>query len=501
MYHFNLATYEQAKSDLMALSLTSRDMREIGQPVLYHCFYGYPYKNTLSKFLRTLIFHPELAGHVRALILPENLAKPFVLENESQFLTRTHIRNCIWASSNAGMAFAAWLVRDLFWDESSEVVEFVGPDHEQLVLKNRAREHGDRKEYHVFMRAFRLWQQLLTIRLVSPSISHMAIMDVHSELAQNSFDFDESPKLPLSFPNLRTVSWSLLESLEDFRQFFRYAPQLLKSITLGTTFGPDWIAPQWELPSSCTNVNTLSLACTAPYQGYILQACNQVQDLELYLADDDMAQWTAGMIEPPELSTLNPWPARVTSQLRRLCWSSTVAYTSAKTLPTEDEGLNMFPPIADFKSLETLEIDRLALNVCLMREQGSDMSNSDWMRNIPSILPRSLQTLRLFTTDPSWSWLIIDLEEVALAKETSHPMLSIVQIDRDPRMMTLMTLIPQNEKSLSEVMFDLGVTKAMKDVGIELRFGFKLFLYRGLNHPMPANFDAFSRGWGLQLPP
>lgn len=497
IYDFDLSTYEQAKSDLLSLSLTCRDMRNVAQQVLYHCFYGYPFKNTLSKFLRTLIFQPQLARHVRALILPETLDKQFVLENESKFLTRSYIGDCLWAASEAGIGAPAWLLHAFTGDASSDVAEYVGPGREQLRLKNPERQHGNNSEYHVFMRGVRLWQQLLTVRLVSPGISHMGLVELNSGLLQYSFDFVDPTRMPLSFPNLRTVSWSLVRSHEEFHQLFHNAPRL-ESITLGTTFGPDWISPQWKLPPSCTNVNALSIACSAAYQGYILQACNQVQELELHLVEEDLAQWEAGTIEPPELLTLRPWPAHIKSHLRRLCWSSTAPYLSANYLPTVDEGLNLFPPLADFRSLEILEIDRLALDICVMRDRGSDMPKRERWAQLPTILPRTLRALRLMVIEElSWSWLILDLEALALAKDTFLPKLSVVQIDWDPRMMTLM---PQNEKSLPEVMFDLGVTKAMGDVGIELRFGFKSFLYRGLVRPMPANLDSFSRGWGLLLP-
>lgn len=56
---------------LWALSITCRSMHETCRPSLYHCFYSTPTQDRASKFLRTLIAHPELGRHIRLLSLPE----------------------------------------------------------------------------------------------------------------------------------------------------------------------------------------------------------------------------------------------------------------------------------------------------------------------------------------------------------------------------------------------------------------------------------------------
>lgn len=505
IFDFSLSVYEQGKSDLVALSLTSRAIRDMSEPVLYHCFYGYPYQNTLSKFLRTLVSQPRLASFIRALYLPEDLYARFVLKNAGEFLTRRHIESWNQASVRSGVPTPRWLIQALAEDEPSDVAEFdgAGPDS-QLRFKNPKRHYRIRSSMSdLLLHDLRAWQQLLAVGICSSSLTYLAIMAIHGSVRYDQSCVDllgpARAKFPFDFSNLRAISCAGVASGEDFHRFILRAPRL-NYISVGVASGPKKLPIEWLPPSSFTNVKTISIACRASYQGNILRVCNQVQDLELhFLEGAGRPQLLPGMAAPSESPMLDPWPASAKKQLRRLCWSSSVAYTTLNTIPTEDEGLSMFPPLADFKSLEVLEIDRKSLDVCLIRERDPNMSEEEIARQFPTILPGSLRILRMvFLELSSWSWLVVELEELASAKKSFLPMLSVVQIDWEP---WLMPWFSEDEKPLSEVMDALGVVSAMKDVGIELRFGLRSFSYRGLNHPLPANLDAFLKGCGLVIYP
>ena len=169
------------------------------------------------------------------------------------------------------------------------------------------------------------------------------------------------------------------------------------------------------------------------------------------------------------------------------------------------EQLRIFPPLKDFRVLKILEIDQASLNVCLMRSLHPDMHEEEAIRQLaetpkkelfrqlPIALPSSLQTLGIYQLKVSrsqaspWSTLLLELGELASAKKkTTLPNLSVVQIDLD-------RCRPQETQSrLREAMKRLGMVSALKDAGIDLRFGLASFLpcERGMLPPLVGNIGS-----------
>ncbi|KAG6355086.1 hypothetical protein INS49_004167 [Diaporthe citri] len=227
------------------------------------------------------------------------------------------------------------------------------------------------------------------------------------------------------------------------------------------------------------NVRRLSLSCYPYHFADLLDLCPQIQDLEFHLE-----------VPPrdPALSMSNPvpdpWPTSIKQQLRRLCFSAAVFH--GWNLLCE-EGKNLFPPLAEFRKLEILEIDRVALQVGLKTARGLDLNRpEEFSRQLPDFLPPSIRILHFsFGMDwfkLSWATVVVELEALAAAKRSSSlPMLSIVQIDDRKR--------HRQDKTLAQAMEILGVVRAMKDAGIELRFGWD-----------PETLGSSSRGKGMRPP-
>jgi hypothetical protein len=153
----------------------------------------------------------------------------------------------------------------------------------------------------------------------------------------------------------------------------------------------------------------------------------------------------------------------------------------------------IFPHLRDFQSLETLEIDHGSLYLCLMKGGlDPDMPEEEALRQLPTILPKSIQLLKIHYYELlPLSTLVMELDVLTSAKETTLPRLSVVQIDLDLCPETFPFGLPEVHRRLPEVMKVLGVVNAMKNAGIDLRVGFGTYdALRGILAPsIPGNID------------
>lgn len=472
MPDFSLPQYAQGKSALAALSLTSQAMRDISQPVLYHCMYHYPHQNTASRFLRALIFHPRLASYVRVLSLPRGL------NHETESDTRREVEIFHLVSATLKLPTPRWVIQALSGDasssSSSNTAAFDGPgldSHLRYEISDL-----DRREFLVS--EFRSWKQRIIMGLCCSGLTHLAIPDIYGPIQNGT---------ALNFQNLRVFSCNRLLHCENLPWFFSQAP-LLNRIAVGLIFWPRLTLAGRSPPTSLTDVTALSIACGPSYQRHMLQFCNQIRDLELNLIDDTLLEAVAHAPSP----VTDPWPASIKNHLRRLRWH----HTRTALGPMGDEYFGAFPPLRDLKNLEILEIDRRSLSICLRRGLEPDMPEEEVVRHLPTILPRSLRVLHITLGNHSVpaSTLLIELEALAAAKKTSLPMLSLIQID--DCLPLLATGLPERRKALVEFMEGVGLVNVMKDAGIELRVGLEPIhtasIVRGMLPPLPGNLPSYS---------
>lgn len=180
--------YQQGTSALAPLSLTSRGMRDIAQPVLHHCFYDYSTQNKTSKFLRTLISQPWLANSVRVLALPKSDT------HENGYHTRSEIE--IWneLGTQLGIPCPRWINRLLVDEEPIVVPAFerpaYGPVRDDMLQDVRllafdGADQNTRLHIHLtgptvaFFKDLSLWQQYLLVGLFSKRLTHLAVSGIY----------------------------------------------------------------------------------------------------------------------------------------------------------------------------------------------------------------------------------------------------------------------------------------------------------------------------------
>lgn len=456
---FSLPEYKQGKSTLASLSLTCRAMAAISQPVLYHSFHHYPGEDTESNFLRTLVSQPQLARFVRVLYLTRGVHHLYQTRGLNHIFPhdeRHEVNKWHEISVNLGIQTPQWLSHALSGESSSDVADFDGPSKDSVIrfdLPLRSWRHT--AEY-------RSWKQLLILGICSTGLTHLDIPDIPLPIGIERRIFhretpDDRLRTPFNFKSLRVFSCQQTTCLEGFPRFLSHAP-LLNNLTVGlASYAPHHLIG--ETPSApLQNVTALSVVSGPLDQEYIFHLCCQVRDLDFRLLDD------YNIIGPSSYEG-DPWPTSMKKQLRRLCWT-----TVSRGKPSVYYD-NTYPPLLDLKNLEILEIDRRSLTICLESALGLDKYVDEAAKLLPTVLPRSLRILHftLRTQKVTLSTLLIELEALAAAKETTLPMLSLVQIDDDrPVRSTREERSWGMRKPLWEVMDALGVFVAMKKAGIEL---------------------------------
>lgn len=502
--------YEQGKSALAALSLTSRDMRSISQPVLFHCFYDNPYQNKTSKFLRTLISQPQLASCVRVLALPGRRKV-----QELEYNTRYELKTWNEIGTRMNIPSPKWITRILAEEPVSGVLEAMlafGPfpalESEEVVLvafdgagqDSRLRFHWLGTE---LFGDLRFWQQFLLVALCSANLTHLAISGIYAprlgqcygRVLTDCLGPSQHLEQPFDFPNLQLISFQMASSFSgDFTSFFSQAP-LLNHVAFGRIYGHPFAVAGLTLGAPLDNVHTLSLTCDPHHLRDILRLCDQVQDLEFYL-DAPLPSFSSAAPSPVP----DPWPATIKRNVRRLCWSMNDRQ-SPRML--QNEGKALFPPLREFPNLEILEIDRRALQIGLTTTLAIDPNTpQEVSQRLPEILPASIRILHFsYSMDSvfpvlSWSLLVAELEALAAAKPFL-PILSVIQVD-EYKPGTIYG------KPLPQVMETLGVVSAMADAGIQLKFGLDPRntgpLARGMCSPLPGNLEEISEHIAIYPP-
>lgn len=348
-----------------------------------------------------------------------------------------------------------------------------------------------------FFKDLSLWKQYLLIGLCSKRLTHLAVSGIYHPVQDNGEPFanllgpSHPLKGPFDFPNLRVFSCQNAFFEDDFPSFFSLAPRLNR-VAAGSIHWPRSALARLAAPTPLNNIRSLSLACNPRIFTDVLKLCGGVEDLEFHL---DIRRLYSGSSPIPD-----PWPVSIKQQIRRLCWSTT-EFTGFDLLSRE--GSKLFPPLQEFRNLEILEMDRHLLEIGLRMAQGLDPYERDGIYpRLPDFLSSSIRILHFSFGRPytsSWSLLILELESLAEAKMTSLPMLSIIQID------VLKYMQHAGEKPVSQVMGILGVVKAMKHAGIELRFGLEpsyldLLPGQGMRSSLPGNLNGPYEHFSSRLP-
>lgn len=481
--------YWNGRSALNALSQTSPWMRDISQPVLYHCFHYWPYQNKMWKFLRTLLSQPQLARNLRVLSLSD------AREDRIDYVTRRDIESWNQASIRIGLPTPGWVTQALSGDGPSQYAVFDGEDQES---------HLHYRDLHsvpfidwprprnLIMKDLHQWQQLLIIGLISGSLTHLAIFSIlgPSQYARRNvevFGSSQHAGIPFRFPNLRVLSTPTFESHRDFYWFFSRAP-LLTRIHVGDAIHQEIpMSTSWIPPASFASVTTLLIAAGPFQQGYMLRLCNQILDLQIHLQHNDDIPWERAIEASSQV--WDAWPTTVKNQLRRLRLSSEPDHLH----PLPHPGVIVFPHLLDFQNLETLEIDRKSLGRCVWQHLDPAMPWQEALRQMPAILPTSLQSLHIhYTHLAGGSTMLLELDALAYAKRTNLPNLAVVQINLDLCPSRYPYGLPDSRWRLPELMETLGVVASMASVGVDLRFGRGSFHERrGMLPPLPGKIGPW----------
>lgn len=481
--------YWEGRSVLTTLSVTSPWVRDISQPVLYHCFHYWPYQNKMWKFLRTLLSKPQLAEHVRVLSLSD------AREDRLDYVTRREIESWNQASARVGLPTPAWVTQALSGDGPSQYAVFDG-EYENSYLHYRDPHslpvYDWPRPQNLIMKDFHQWQQLLIVGLVSEGLTHLAIFNIlgPTQYARRNIEVLGSSQhagVPFHFPNLRVLSTPTFESHQDFYWFFSRAP-LLTRIFVGDAIPQEIpVSTSWIPPASFASVNELSVAAGPFQQGYMLRLCNQIRDLQIHLQHNGDIPWELAIKASSQL--WHAWPTSVKNQLRRLRLSSEPDHPH----PLPHPGVIVFPHLRDFRSLETLEIDRKSLGRCVWQHLDPNLSWQEALRQMPTILPTSLQSLHIhYAHLARVSTMLLELDGLAYAKETTLLNLSLVEINLDLCPARYPYGFPDRRWRLPELMETLGVVSSMGTLGIDLRFGRGSFHERrGILPPLPGNIGPW----------
>lgn len=432
MPDLRLHEHRQDISALWALSITCRFMHEVCTPSLYHCFYSTPTQDRASKFLRTLISHPELGHHVRLLSLPEMFKKfidtlldrfgpqssPTKDREEQEMVPREEAQAWINLSVNFGVRVPHTMTKAMSRGTLDEDV--IIPRKIQPTLRD--------------------WFHVLIIRLC-PRVTHLELPFISGPGYQG--------KAPPALHRLQVLSCkSVLSAQKNLPWFLSDAPVMEHLIANSIDFR-NGVAP-------VTNIRRLSVVISVPDLSGILDICPHLEDVEINLLPTGFYYYNIN----PENPWLNVrWPASIKRQLKRLVWSN--AELMSEELLEED--LLIVPPIKDMESLEILDIDRSALYVTVKRGLHRNATMEEIGSQLPTILPASLRILRTsFGPEPLQLGPIVnELHALALAKKTFLRNISKVQIGEDP-------LRGLNSLSLEDLLEPKGVPEVMQVAGIEL---------------------------------
>lgn len=427
-------------SALWALSITCRSMHETSRPSLYHCFYSTPTQDRASKFLRTLIAHPQLGRHIRLLSLPE--MSPYHQRNPLESATKVReeqaqvqrVEAQIWInlSVNRGIRVPHILTKAISPSKGSAEVVMV-PKKSLDTLRD--------------------WLHILIIGLC-PRVTHLELPFIPGPYYQG--------KTPPALRRLQVLSCKSVFDAADLPWFLSDAPAMghLMANSLYCSFFGMMTAPPGLASPPVTTIRSLSAVMGIASLHRVFGICPQLEDLEIHLK---LEHWEFGSSNWVD----HDWPDCTKLRLKRLAWSNMeLSATWSVDDIMDDDGL-IIPPIRDLKSLEILEIDRSALYVAVKRGLRHLTTIEELGSQLPTILPPPFRILRTsFGMEPlHLGAMVSELHALALAKKTFLPNLYLVRIGENP---------PEEWDSLtlSELLEPMGVTEVMEAAGIELRFEF-----------------------------
>lgn len=435
---FRLPCAREGKADLKSLCLVSRGCRAISQDILFHYFYNLsdgvswdqeaPVKDLAPRMLRTLVSNSRLAQQVRMMGLYDHYTSGF------DGITRQDLQS--WTEVSRGFLInipdEVTLALESSGDGEDSVLFFDQPG--PVAPLRYVEDPGEVRDM------FYRWVYYLLVSL-TPQLTHLQLDE---PLGAFEGEFEDVQDLTQTCPNLRTLTYSFFDgdiklivhslahfshvSSFDFYQHWLLQDHIAEPISSGPTL----------------NIRKLSICCWPNMLSTFLRFCPHLEDLEFHTAPWNPWGDPQRVLE---------WPARIKANLRRLAWSNQI---SREELANEELD-PLVVPLMDFGRLEILEIDQSSLLLYAWSRTGETKRY---------LLPQTLRILHVaYAQDVSTFDQISDnLRELAAAKATLHPRLSIVKIDHDPHSLS-------EKEALPEFMNRSGVVSCLQKAGIDLRFG------------------------------
>lgn len=452
---FRLSDAREGKAALRSLCLVSRECRALSQDILFHSFYnlsdgGYwrrpteklhwklvpkelAPKELAPRMLRTLVSNPCLAENVRMMAL-FNLEQ-FWFEG----ITRQDLQSWSQVCGTHNIEVPQEITTALNPEDSSEdpliFFDQPGPTAQLQPAKR------DTPEARHLRNVFCLWMYYLLIKL-TPNLTHLQLEDPLEPFPDPKL----SGRVPeTAFPNVRVLAYNhFCTDVKDIVSSLAYFPNVTTFACYDSACAPsDNLLSREPIDSApMTNIRKLSISCWPDALSNLLKFCPHLEDLEVHINTGSRCDEVEWHLE---------FPSHTMDNLRRLVWSD----QESNELLGDHRPKIMLAPLTDFRRLEILGIDQASL---LLNSRKSIGKISRY------VLPETLRLLHVaFADDISSVDEICDiLRELAAAKKTGLPHLSIVRVDHLPPSTI-------GFKALEEAMDAAGVGICMDKAGIDLR--------------------------------
>lgn len=431
---FRLPCAREGKAALRNLCLVSRECRAMSQDVLFHFFYNLSNsgewapttKDSTPGLLRALISNPCLAKQVRMMAL---------FDQEQCWydgITRQDLQSWSQVSRSHNIVVIDEIITALEPEGDQERLLYFDQSGPEAQLRS-VREPEELRD------VFYMWMYFLLIK-IAPNLTHLQL---RQPLGPFGGSFEDGKILAPAFPNVRVLSYnSFVADIKDVVHALAHFPNVSTFSCYDSLYMQDLIVEPIS-SGPMLNIRQLSISCWTDALSGLLKFCPHLEDLEFHLnigSDFGGLEWE---IE---------WPAHIKDNLRRLVWSD----DDAGDLLGANSS-NMLAPLMDFRCLEILEIDQASL-LLNSRARTGDISRY--------VLPQTLRILHVaFAQEVSSVAEISDsLRELAKAKATYFPDLSVVKIDHPPPS-------PAQSQTLAEIMYETGILSHLEKAGIKLRFG------------------------------
>lgn len=406
----------------------------MSQDILFHYFYNLSNsgewapttKDSTPSMLRTLISNPCLAREVRMMAL---------FDQEQCWydgITRQDLQS--WSEVSR-------IHNIMVIDEIITALEPEG-DKERLLFFDQPGPEAQLRsvpEPEELRDVFYMWMYFLLIK-IAPNLTHLQL---RQPLGPFGGFVEDGRIIAPAFPNVRVLAYNTFTAdIKDVVHSLVHFPNVSNFGCHNSLYYQDLIVER--ISSGPTlNIRKLSISTWTDALSGLLKFCPHLEDLEFHLnigSDFGGLEWE---IE---------WPTDIKDSLRRLVWSDD---DSSQLLKKNSS--TMLAPLIDFRCLEILEIDQASL-LLYSRARNGDTSRY--------VLPQTLRILHVaFAQEVSSVAEISEsLRELAKAKATVLPDLSVVQIDHPPPSAA-------QSKTLAELMYEAGVVSSLEKGGINLRFG------------------------------